>query len=86
MKNKKYIVNINVPFDLYEILEILREAAYDNPKEFGKFMVELGHYGDWTLEVEYLKHLRKDCLDDPDCKGLTDALQKTLNEIYKMQE
>lgn len=81
--NKNLIVN--VPINLHEIAEILNDVACDNPKEFGKLMVELGHYGDWSLELEYLKSLRRDCLDDPDCKGVTDALQTLIKEISKIQ-
>ena len=80
VKNKKYNIDLTVPIDLETIIEIFREEACSNPEEFAKKMVEFGYDGDWTLEIEYMKALKRSIKADFG-KETADMLQKVIDKM-----
>ena len=60
IKNSKFIVPIEVPVDIYSLINLLDGLAKQNPEEFAKVMHRFGFDGDWTLELEYFKIIKKD--------------------------
>ena len=64
LKNSKHIIPLEVPVDLYTMVDILDEQAKHSPEEFAKIMHRFGCDGDWTLELEYFKIIKKDLKSD----------------------
>lgn len=85
IKNKKYEVPLEIQLDLYTILNIFDDEAHNCPEEFAKFMIELGHDGDWTLEHDYLKLLKKDIKADFG-KEAANHIQAVLDIMEKPSE
>lgn len=57
---KKYKVPIEAELNIEDIIGILREECLSHPEKAAKLLLWLGTDGDWTLETEYLKLLKKD--------------------------
>jgi hypothetical protein len=85
IKNKKYYINLEVPFDLWYIIDIFNEEAHNNPDAFAELMIKFGHDGDWSLELAYLKLLKKDINSDYG-KKTADLLQQVIDIIEKNEE
>lgn len=85
IKNKKYYIDLEVPFDLWSIVGIFNEEAHNCPNEFAKLMIEFGHDGDWSLELAYLKLLKKDIKSDYGKKA-ADLLQQVIDIMEQGEE
>lgn len=57
---KKYKFPIEAELSLEDIIDVLREECLNYPEKAAQLLVWLGTDGDWTLETEYLKLLKKD--------------------------
>lgn len=80
IKNKRYNIDVTIPIDLQCLVDIFDNEAKSHPEKFAQVMVEFGHDGDWTLEIEYLKYLKKDIKSDYG-KKVADLLQQVIDAL-----
>lgn len=64
MKEKTYEIYCKVPVSLSCVLEDLPDLLQENPKKGAKMLKEFGNNGDWSLEYEYFKLMKKDLKAD----------------------
>lgn len=60
MKDKIYNINCTVPVSLKAILEELPMILQKDPKEGAKVIMTFFQNGDWSLDYEVMKLLKKD--------------------------
>lgn len=82
---KKYSIEVTVPVEVECLIDIFNEEAKSNPEKFADVMIEFGHDGDWTLEIEYLKRLKKDIRTDYGQK-VANLLQQVIDALEKPTE
>lgn len=83
MKKTKYKIPVEVEVDLDCLIEnTIPDLLQADPKKGAKTMKEFGNNGDWSLELEYLKLLKKDIQIDFGKEAARD-LQKVINAIEK---
>ena len=64
MKNKKYKIPCYVDVELTSVIEDLKDLFQRDPKDGAKTIREFGINGDWSLEYEYFKLMKKDLKSD----------------------